>query len=173
MGQNSILDLFLALLTPLAPSLVMILYRNRKYILKLLQTVSDFAKRGADEQSAVDEQAAQDAYLAYMAYAGAIDKRVDLLGQMQARSDAGIQRVEGMINNMKVELLDSIQETGKHLRVRLDSQLLNDSRLHREQNARLDGHDDDIISLKRRMDIADEYLKTLRSDLDDCLKKGA
>ncbi len=182
MAQNSnSLDFILALLTPLIPSLAMILYRNRKYILKFLQTVTDFAKRGEDEDKTEADDAAIDARIAdYMAYAGSIEKQVGLVAQAQSRSDAATQRIENAMIGMETRLTDKIEDIDRRHRVRLDSQLQNDFSLHRRQNERLQEHEDgiaanqtEIIDLKRRMDIADDYLKSLRHDLDDCLKKGA
>src|SRR5690349_11927908 len=117
MSQNSnIVDLILALLTPLAPSLVMILYRNRKYILKLLQTVTDFAKRGEDEdKTEADDEEIAARIEGYMAYAGSIEKQVGLVAQAQTRSDAANMRLENNLLGMKQELLDSIQDTREQL----------------------------------------------------------
>lgn len=181
MTHGNVLDLILALLTPLAPSLMMILYRNRKYILRLLQTVANFIKRGeSEEQTAKDNDEANHRIADYMAYAGSIEKQIGLVAQAQTRSDAADARLENTIIGVEMRLTDKLDEMDRRHRARLDSQLLNDFGLHKRQNERLQehedalaGHQNDITDLRRRLDIADDYLKSLRTDLDDCLKKSA
>lgn len=182
MAQNSnSLDFILALLTPLIPSLAMILYRNRKYILKFLQTVADFAKRGEDEDKTEADDAEIKARIAdQITYTRSVENQVGLVAQAQARSDAANIRLENTIIGVETRLSEKMEEMDRRHRARLDSQLQGDFQLHRRQNERLQEHEDgitkqqkEIVDLERRMGIAEGYLQSLRHDLDDCLKKGA
>lgn len=167
--QSSLLDLVLAFLGSVGPTLLFVIIRNRKLAFRFLQLVFDLTRKQAEKENRDDRDDGQAAapinqdefHKTYMAYVGAVDKRVDLVADVLPRFDAAVLRLHDTIEQVRKELNDLITETGERLRVRLDSQLLNDARLHRQQNERLDNHEERLNGHQIRLG----NLETIVSEL--------